>query len=966
MTKTSLLQIMKKAALLLAAALLCQISRAETSTPDARLGAAPVVKNLRCEYLKNPLGIDVVNPRLSWMMESGERGQKQTAYQILVASTPEILAKDQGDLWDSGKVASDQSHVIPYAGKPMQSEMPCFWKVMVWDREGTASPWSEAAMWSMGLLEPEAWQAKWIGLDSHPVDKDADSGEKRKTRSPKEMSKEEWHEYITAEIKECELPARYVRREFEIRGKVKRATAYVSGLGFYDLFVNGREVEDECMQPGLTLYDKRVFYVTHDLTSDLQQGRNAIGVILGNGRFWSPRRFTPAEYYHGGTPRLLFQMHIEYEDGTREKVLSDASWQVTDKGPIRLNNEYDGESYDARMEMDGWSTPGFLLRAESGATAGQVNASAWQPADLMSAPGGRMQAQMIEPMRVVQEIKPVSVKPVKDGYIVDMGQSFYGNVRIKVKGPAGTRIHMTSAYSLDEDGSLRVRDNREAICTDTYVLKGQGEETWAPRFKGQGFGRVWVRGWPGLPTVDNFVGQVISMDLPESGTFSCSDSLINRIYLNNRWTQRMYLRSVPMDPDRDERQGWTGDQNQNVLSYSYSWDIFPFFRKWIEDIRTDQLPNGTLPAVSPTFWKFYPKGHIWPSGITLIPEILHQQYGDPRVISESYDVAHKWMTHLQNKRLDKNGIYHEGDWGDWQEVSVNIGKGVQTPIPLLETAYFYHHCRLMEKTAVRINRPEDARHYRELGEQTKAAFLKAYFDPKTAVYAKGAQTSYAVAIMFDLVPETHRERVIQNFVDSIVKTADGHPSVGMVGMQWMFQALDKIGRNDVALQMLQKKDFPSWGYMISKGATSIWEKWNSDTAGPGMNSEGLLFLGGNINAWLFECLAGLRPDPVSPGFKRIIIKPNPVGNLTWVNARYQSIYGSIVSNWKREGGKISMDVTVPPNTTATVFVPAKDATSVTESGKPAGEAEGVKFLRMENDRAVYEVDSGNYEFRCGL
>ena len=919
------------------------------------------VGKLRCEYLDNPLGIDMLTPRLSWKMASDKRGQKQTAYRILVASSQDQLQQNAGDLWDSGKVISDQSHLIAYAGKPLHSTMPYFWKVMVWDQDGKPGGWSVPAHWSMGLLDEKdpsssaqsrdfgaaGWDAKWIGLDSHPIDKVPAMDPKRKTESPKTLGEEDWHTYIKAEIKECELPARYVRREFELPKKVKRATAYVSGLGFYDLFVNGREVEDERMQPGLTLYNKRILYVTHDLTKELQQGRNALGVILGNGRFWSPRRFTPAKYYHGGTPRLLFQMHIEYADGTQEKLLSDASWQITDQGPIRLNNEYDGESYDARMEMDGWATPGF-------------DASAWRPADLMSAPGGRMQAQMIEPMRVVQEIKPVSVELVEGGYIVDMGQSFYGNVRIKVRGPAGTEIQVTGAYSQNEDGSLRVRDNREALCTDHYILKGNGEEIWAPRFKGQGFRRVWVQGWPGVPTVDNFVGQVLSMDLPESGKFSCSDPLINQIYSNNRWTQRMYLRSVPMDPDRDERQGWTGDQNQNVLSYSYSWNIYPFFRKWIEDIRVDQMHNGNLPAVSPTFWKFYPKGHIWPSGITLIPEILYTQYGDSSVILDSYDVAHKWLAYLENKRLDKDGIYHAGDWGDWQEVSVNIGKGKSTPVAFIETAYFYHHCQLMEKTASKINRPDDVRHYRELGERTKAAFNKKFFNQETAVYSKGAQTSYALPIMFDLIPDGLRERVIQNFVDSVLVKSDGHPSSGMVGMQWVFQALDKIDRNDVALVMLQKKTFPSWGYMISKGATSVWEKWNSDTAGPGMNSQGLLFLGGNVNAWLFESLAGLRPDPANPGFKHIVFKPHPMGDISFAKASYQSPYGEVVSDWKIEAGKFIWKVSVPPNSTATIYVPAKVSSDVTVNGQALTKADHVTLLRMENNRAVLKVSSGNH------
>lgn len=578
------------------------IALAFTCVADSRVG------NLRCEYLDDPLGIDMTEPSLSWELQSDVRGQRQTAYRVLVASSKERLDQDQGDIWDSGKIDSDQSTGLIYAGADLKSGDVCFWKVKVWDDAGNPSAWSETAHWSMGLLQPDDWQAQWIGLDSHPIDQDPAMDPDRKTKDRKHETEEDWHAYITAEIAECELPARYVRREFELPKQVKRATAYVSGLGFYELFVNGQEVEDQRMEPGLTLYNKRILYVTHDLTEELQQGRNALGVILGNGRFWSPRRFTPAKYYHGGTPRLLFQMHIEYADGTEERLLSDRSWQITDQGPIRLNNEYDGERYDARMELSGWSAVGY-------------DAAEWQSADVLPAPGGRMQAQMIEPMCVVEELKPISVTPYADGYIVDMGQSFYGNTRIRVRGPAGTEIRLTSAYSLNEDGSLRVRDNREALCTDSYILKGEGQESWAPRFKGQGFRRVWVQGWPGVPTVDNFVGEVFSMDLPESGRFACSDPLINQIYSNCRWTQRMYLRSVPMDPDRDERQGWTGDQNQNVLSYSYSWQIFPFFRK------LDQNVFQWTVVVPPNSW-----------GTAYVPtsdSALVTESGKPAMVSDS-------------------------------------------------------------------------------------------------------------------------------------------------------------------------------------------------------------------------------------------------------------------------------------------------------------------------------------------
>jgi alpha-L-rhamnosidase len=544
-----------------------------------------------------------------------------------------------------------------------------------------------------------------------------------------------------------------------------------------------------------------------------------------------------------------------------------------------------------------------------------------------------------------------------------MGEVFYGNTRLRVSGPAGTTVSLTGAYSLKEDGSLRTRDNRAAEATDTYILKGKGQETWSPRFKGQGFRRLWVRNWPGTPTVDNFTGQVIRMDVPVTGSFSCSDDLINKIYNNIRRTQQMYLRTVPMDPDRDERQGWIGDQNQNILSYSYSWNIYPFFSKWLGDLRLDQRENGHLPVVTPAFWEFYNKSMLWPSGITLIPELLRQQYGDPQAIRENYATMHKWMGYLETK-INDEGIFPVGNYGDWCDVysTKHGGHRGKTPIPLLATAYYYRHCVLMEQFALMQNLPAEAEHYQRLGKRTKAAFNKKFLNVQTGEYQTDTQTAYAVAIMLDLVPHPHREKVTQNFIDSIVKDAEGHPSAGMVGMQWLFQALDKVDRNDIAVKMLQKTSFPSWGYMVSKGATSVWEKWNSDKAGPGMNSEGLLFLGGNINAWLFESLAGLRPDPSQPGFKHIIFRPSLAGGLSFAKASYTSMYGEIVSDWKLAAGTLKWQITVPPNTTATVYMPAKQIKDVTENGKSLSKAPGVTFKGMEKDRAVLEIGTGKYHF----
>ena len=900
----------------------------------ATAAAAPEseLTNLRCEYRIDPRGIDVAQPRLSWLITSPQRGARQTAYQVLVASTPELLGNNQGDLWDSGKVASDQQNQIVYAGQPPGSGRLCHWKVRSWDQDGKPGAWSQPASWSMGLLTPTDWQAKWIGLDLKDAGADPHDSEKRR------------------------LPARYLRREFVADKLVRRATAYVCGLGCFELHINGAKVGDHVMDPVLTEYNKRACYVAFDVTQNIAMGRNAIGVVLGNGRFFAPRIKNPASYKDYGAPMLIAQIAVEYDDGSHAQWLSDGQWRATSDGPITANNEYDGEEYDARKEMPGWDAVGF-------------DQSKWRDACVLDGPKGKLVAQMMEPNKVVDVLKPVALAEPKPGvWIVDFGQAFYGQVRIKLSGPAGTEIRMTAAYSLQTDGTLKIVDNRNANCTDIYILKGQGEETWCPSLKGQGMRRIQLTGWPGKPTAEQFEGRVVSTDNSTAGTFECSNPLINRIHRNIFWGARMYKRQgVPLDPDRDERQGWLGDPAKDAESDAFNFNVAAFYSKWLGDLRLDQRDDGSIGDISPNFWD-WGSGVLWPSVVTIIPEWLYDFYGDRRAVADNYAAIKKWMAFHQ-QRLEPDFTVSKDSYGDWCDASTMDQGGKaegNTAMPLLSTAYYFNNCRIAARLAGLLGKPDEAKEFLLLGEKVKDGFNRKFLDPVAATYAGDTQCAYVVALKFGLVPPGIRDAVVGRFIDNILVKNNGHLTVGLIGMQWLMQTLTEIGRPDVAYTIATQTTRPSWGYMISKDATTIWERWDCDTQGSGMNSEALLILSGNLDAWFYQTLAGLNYDPAQPGFKHVILKPRPLGDLTWAKAHHDSLYGRIASAWQRTATTFDWQITVPPNTTASVHVPTPDAASVTESGQPAATASNVKFLRQEAGAAVYAVGAGTYRFHSTL
>jgi alpha-L-rhamnosidase len=994
--------------------------------------AAPV--DLRCEGATNPLGIDEPWPRLSWIDVSAEPGRRQTAYQILVASSPSLIDQDKGDLWDSGRVASDESIGRVYQGRPLPSRARGYWKVRTWDGRGKASAWSATASWAMGLLKPSDWSAQWIGRDEdtnsifgrsqwigYPEGDPAQSAPlatryfrrtfdvtpgQRMTRATCDLTVDDAYELRlngrkigegdswmkpgrydltghllpgknTVEIRATNvgtapnpagvlaririefqgkapldvvsdgeweasadrvqwskgkvlaafgagpwnaaaighdyLPARYLRREFRVTKKVAHATAYVCGLGFFDLLVNGKRASDHVMDPALSDYDKTCYYVTLDVTKRLRSGANALGVVLGNGRYYSPRTIEPFPSQTFGPPKLRLQLEIDYVDGTKASVLSDETWRITTEGPIRMNNEYDGETYDARLEMPGWDLPGF--RAKS-----------WRVPQIVSGPAGVLRAQTIPPMRVTETIRPASVRRTGPGrYLVDMGQAFYGTIRLKASAPRGTRVKMVSAYAEKADGTLKTADNRTARSTDLYTFKGHGIEVWNPRFRGQGYRRVEVTGFPGVLTTANFEGLVIHTDVEPIGEFACSSGLINRLHSALRWGERSFMRSAPLDPDRDERQAWTGDPAKDAESEAYSFDVAAFYVKWMDDVASSQRPDGTLPDVA-MYWR-NGAGVEWPSVFTIIPDWFVDFYGDRRLGAKHYAKMKKWVEAMQRYRLS-DGTLPPTSFGDWCDTSTIDGKvsdNGSTPRDLISTAYQYRNCQIVARFARLTGRPADARKFEGWAEALRAAFNRKFFDPAHGTYQGETQCGYVLALKFGLVPPAYRPKVVENLVSDIMVKHRGHLSVGLIGMQWLMQTLTEIGHPEVAWTIVTQTTRPSWGYMLAKGATTIWERWDYDTRDPGMNSENLLIQAGNLDAWFYQTLAGIQCDPASPGFKHFFVRPYVPRNLTWARASFKSPYGRIVSAWKRTGKRLTLEVTVPANTSATILVPGTRA-----------------------------------------
>ncbi|MDB5190450.1 MAG: Bacterial alpha-L-rhamnosidase [Segetibacter sp.] len=892
------------------------------------------VKNLRIEGLVNPKGVDVTLPRLSWEVGGEQRGLEQTAYQILVASSAANIAGDKADIWNSGKVSSNQNVHVAFAGGKLKSRMQCYWKVKVWTNKGEAS-YSSPAHFTVGLLDEKDWKAKWTGLDrSFPWDT------------------------IT---KMSRLSARYFRKDFALAKEVKKATAYISGLGLYELYINGQKIGDQVLAPGPTDFSKTVKYNTFDVTNNIKQGMNAVATTLGNGRFYTMRQqYKPHKWHNFGFPKMLLQLEIEYADGSKQTVVSDDTWKVTADGPIRTNNEYDGEEYDATKEFAGWNMAGF-------------NDSKWLKAELVKSPldsllplGMGLEAQMNENMKVMETLKPISIKENKPGtYILDLGQNIAGWLKIKVQGKRGSKVTLKFAESLQKNGQLYVENLRDALVTDVYTLKGQGVETWAPKFVYHGFRYAEVTGLKYKPKLEDFVGEVVYDDMKTIGLFETSDRTINQVYKNAYWGIRDNYKGMPVDcPQRDERQPWLGDRSTGAYGESFIFDNSRMYAKWLDDIEESQTAEGSIPDVAPSFWFYYKDGVTWPGTYLQIANMVYNQYGDVESVKKHYPSMKKWMNYMKGKYM-KNYIITKDSYGDWcvppespELIHAKDSSRITEP-KLLSTATYYHMLQLMKKFATLTGKENDAQGFEALGVKVKEAFTKAFYNSETKQYGNNTVTANILPLAFDIIPEGDKEAVFKHITDKIMIENNGHISTGVIGTQWLLRWLTYNGRADIAYRLASNRTYPSWGYMAENGATTIWELWNGNTANPRMNSQNHVMLLGDLIVWYYENLGGIKA--AEPGFKKIEMKPSFVEGLNYVNASYHSINGLIKSEW-REGVKWSWNITIPGNTKAIVYIPAPP-NFITEGGKDAAKADGVKFLRMEGNNAVFEVGSGTYTFR---
>jgi alpha-L-rhamnosidase len=753
------------------------------------------------------------------------------------------------------------------------------------------------------------------------------------------------------------LPARLLRKEFTAPAQVKRATLYISGLGLFEAYLNGEKVGCDVLVPALSEYEKRVYYLTYDVTKLLRPGANGLGVMLGNGRFFPPRHNIPTTMRGFGYPKLRLQLEMELANGKVERVCSDETWKLTTDGPIRANNEYDGEIYDARQEMAGWSRPGFPD-------------AAWPQAQVVEGPAGVLAAQPIAPIRVMERLKPVAVHELRPGaYIFDMGQNMVGWCRLTVAGPRGTRVTLRHAERLRPNGILYMDNLRSAEATDTYILKGGGTEVYEPRFTYHGFRYVEVTGFPGKPTLASLEGHEVHDDLERISEFTTSNPLLNQIYKAVLWGAKDNYRSIPTDcPQRDERQGWLGDRSGECLGETYLFDVAAFYAKWVRDIHDAQDADGRVSDVSPAYWPLYNDNVTWPASFIMVTDHLYEQNHDVRVIEQNYPGMRKWIIHMETYL--KDDLMPRDSYGDWcvppesPELIHSKDPSRKTDATVIGTAYFYRLLRQMERFAMLLGKQDDAQEYSQLAGKLLVAFNKTYFHAGAGQYSNGSETSSVLPLAFRMVPEGDRQDVTDALIGKIGKD-QGHLATGLLGGQWLMQTLSDSGHPGVAYQIAAQRTYPSWGYMVAHGATTIWELWNGDTADPAMNSGNHLMLVGDLITWSYENLAGIRPDPAQPAFKHIIMRPTPVGDLTSVKASYNSSYGKIVSDWRIAGGHFIWNIIVPPNTAATVYIPGNDPAGVTEGGKPASEAR-VQYLRTEVGAAVFEIGSGSYRFESKM
>ncbi len=1048
--------------------------------------------NLRCEYQINPIGIDVLHPRLSWNIESSKRGQIQTAYQILVASEPALLKDGKADLWDSGKVISDKSNQIVYSGKTLSSRQECFWAVRVWDGKNKKSQYSSPAKWEMGLLKKGDWQkAKWIGNDVKPNvlretpdvndcvwiwnnEQGVESGNlpdgerffRHKFTVPNEMKIKTAQVFATVDdevqifingqqvmgrqdnlrsLKKCDItdkihtgenvvaivgrnfspgpaamlckikitgddgklfsivsdkdwktakdleanwtavdfndstwqqayeigqygkgrddkveifvadpghPSPFVRKEFSVDGEISRARMYACGLAYAELHLNGQKVGgNRERDPAFTDFSKRQLYVVHDITNLIKPGKNAVGAILGTG-FYDMHDITSWEYEKApwrGEPRLRLMLAIDYADGRSETITSGDDWKVA-TGPIIRDSIYGGEIYDARKEMPGWDDANF-------------DDSNWKSAFVLPSPGGKLKSLKCPPVEIARTITPISVKEPKPGiFLVDMGENFSGHTQLILhNAPAGAAITMKYAERLDEAGLISLlgighdmfrMTPPQIFQQDTYICKGGQTEIWEQRFSYSGFRYVEVSGFPGTPTIDNFRGRFAYTNFEKAGEFSCSNELLNKINAAAIQSHHCNTQSIPTDCPQREKNGWTGDAHLVSETGMMNFNAATFYAKWLDDFSDNQLPDGRRSVIIPTggwghtYGGFLGEHIVWETAYNIIGWYLYQYYGDVRILERHYENNRKYVDFIST--LTKDGTIPFNSLGDWLPWSS------QTSEQFTGTIYFYNAVNILAKSAKILGKTEDAKKYAELAEKTKQAINAKWFNASKNIYDNGNQCSLSLPLFMEIVPNENRSAVFQSLVNDV--NTRGHIDAGLLGTKSVMRVLSEGGRSDLAYRLVNRSEKPGWGWFISQGATTLYEDWNGSNS---LNHAAF----GDVSNWFYQWIAGIGLDSNAPGFKHIIIRPQPVGDLKWAKAWHESPYGKIEVSWKKQEGSFYLDVNIPANTTATVYIPTGNAQTILESGKPVKKSAGVTSVESAGNISVVKIGSGRYSFK---
>jgi alpha-L-rhamnosidase len=957
---------------------------------------------LRCENLTDPHGIDQTSPRLGWVLESSRRTDRQIAYQVLVAGSADLLAKDQGDLWDSGKINSDENAHVVYAGKPLTSRQACFWKVRVWSPlAGSVESWSEPAHFTIGLLAADDWHAKWIDNTAASLAETAKMPVKithavytvvKKTSTTKpvkpidvtsmlsdlagkgalnllvnnttmggdpalDVHKEltvdydlagQPHTITVAEGKTLELPEHnarlwYLRKSFTTKDQIKSATLYATARGLYELHLNGQRVGDHVLAPDWTDYNKRIRYQAYDVTGMIKPGENAIGGLIANG--WYAGHIGNGGYQqYGKTPALLAQLEVTYADGSTEIITTDQTWKAH-PSPTLSTDFMLGENYDARDEISGWDQPG-------------LEDSTWSNVSMPDEKAVPLDAQVSQPVRETGTFVPIKLtEPAPGKWTFDLGQNMVGVVRLKISAAAGTKITLHHAEMLNPDGTVYTTNLRKAPSVDTYICKGGGVETWQPKFTFHGFRYVELTGLTDKPAMDAVTGIVLGSDTPHTGSFSCSDARINQLMSNIQWGQRGNYLSVPTDcPQRDERLGWMGDAQVFVRTATCNADVEAFFTKWLVDVDDAQHADGAFTDVSPE------RGSnigtpAWGDAGVICPWTIYFAYGDKRLLEQNLPAMTRWIEWCKSHSTDlirdqkKN---RGGDYGDWLSIKAN------TPKDVIGTAYFAYSTHIVAKAYRVLGQKDQADKYDKLFEDIKTAFNKKYVGADGHITGN-TQCCYAMALKFELLPEALRPTAAKYLVDDI-KAKGNHLSTGFVGVSYLLPVLTKAGDIGTAYDLLFQDTFPSWLFSVKHGATTIWERWDGWTPDKGFQDAGMNSFNhyslGSCGEWLYDTVGGIGWDADHPGYKHIILKPTPGGGLTSAKATIGSPYGSVSSSWTLENGVFTLTATIPVNTTATLHLPMI-AGKITESDKPIDQANGVQPL---DQPSTFELQSGVYRF----